>query len=222
MTSRDDMKRQNPSQDSFKSFANLIYDCITNKEQVPVHPYDMTIGDYEFLLYKLRILSYGSEYKLIAYCPRCDKYTEAIGDLEKLTFDTITMEKYQELRTVTLSGNKDTIKLKYCTPRMLDTIDRKVAELNEKCPDAGTKFNDLVTLKEVIDTVNGEKLTDVKLESYINNLTARDFRKLLLVNSKLNTALGVNTKMMATCTRCGGEVETTFRFGREFFEPTTI
>jgi wobble nucleotide-excising tRNase len=44
----------------------------------------MALGDYEFLLHKLRIVTYGPEYKMALTCPYCGKEFETTADLEQL------------------------------------------------------------------------------------------------------------------------------------------
>jgi hypothetical protein len=57
MTARDEMKRLSPSSTPLKTLADIIEGCCIEKPKV--HVYDMALGDYEFLLHKLRIVTYG-------------------------------------------------------------------------------------------------------------------------------------------------------------------
>ena len=61
MTARDEMKRLAPSPARFKVLADIIEGCMIEKPAI--HVYDMALGDYEYLLHKLRIITYGVEHQ---------------------------------------------------------------------------------------------------------------------------------------------------------------
>ena len=96
MTARDEMKRLSPSSSQFKKLADIIEGCMIEKPKVKV--YDMALGDYEFLLHKLRIVTYGPEYKLAVGCPHCGNTFEAITNLEQLQILEFNEEKFRELQ----------------------------------------------------------------------------------------------------------------------------
>ena len=63
MTARDEMKRLSPSSTPLKTLADIIEDCFIEKPAI--HVYDMCLGDYEYLLHRLRIVTYGDSYKSV-------------------------------------------------------------------------------------------------------------------------------------------------------------
>ena len=130
--------------------------------------------------------------------------------------------KFEELSTIKLPKKGDTVTLKFQTPRMLDEIEAEVKELKRKFKSADISFDLMVLLKNVINTVNGSKLTSSQLETYVNNLPALDMTKLVNVVDEINALVGIKNDLIVTCSKCGGEVPTYFRFGSEFFRPTNI
>ena len=80
MTAREEMRRLSPSSTPLKTLADIIEDCCIEKPAV--HVYDMSLGDYEFLLHKLRIVTYGEDYKVSLRCPECGETIETIAKLE--------------------------------------------------------------------------------------------------------------------------------------------
>lgn len=220
MTARDEMKRLSPSPARFKILADIIEDCMIEKP--PIHVYDMTLGDYEYLLHRLRIVTYGDEYKVAIRCLHCNEITETVAHLEELQVIPFDHAKFEELSTIKLPKKGDTVTLKFQTPRMLDEIEAETKELKRKFKDADISFDLLVLLKSIINTVNGVKLTSTQLEAYINNLPALDMTKLVNAIDELNALIGIKNDLSVVCNRCGGEVPTFFRFGSEFFRPTNI
>ena len=220
MTTRQELRRLSPSTTPLKVIADIIEECCIEKPAI--HVYDMAIGDYEYLLHKLRIVTYGPDYKMMARCPKCGEVFEATANLEELELIDFDLEKFKELLTITLPKSGNTVTLKFQTPRMLDENEGKVKELKRKFKDADISFSVMTLLTSVIDTVNGAHLDREKLETFINNLPAMDMTKIINTVDQINALIGLDNKLLLTCPGCGGEVWATFRFGPEFFRPTNI
>jgi hypothetical protein len=220
MTARDEMKRLSPSNSQFKKLADIIEGCMIEKPKVKV--YDMALGDYEFLLHKLRIVTYGPKYKISVGCPHCGHTFETEADLEQLQILDFDEEKFKSLQTITLPVSGDVVKLKFQTPRMLDDIEAKTKEMKRKFRDAELEFNLMILLEEIIDEVNGIKLDPMKAEAYVSKLPARDMTKIVNSLDALNECIGLDTSLFVDCPNCTSEVKTFFRFGTEFFRPTNI
>ena len=221
MTARDEMKRQNPNGASqFKKLADIIEGCMIEKPAI--HVYDMALSDYEFLLHKLRIVTYGSKYKMSITCPHCYHTFETEADLDQIQVLDFDEAKFEAARTITLPVSGDTIKLRVQTPRMLDEIENQVKEAKRKYKTAEIDFDLYFLLKDIIDEVNGAKMEMAKLETYINNLAAKDMLKIVNSIDAVNACIGLDTSLIVDCPECGGEVQTSFRFGPEFFRPTNI
>lgn len=220
MTARDEMKRLSPSPARFKVLADIIEDCMIEKP--PIHVYDMALGDYEYLLHRLRIVTYGDEYKVAVKCLNCGEITETVAHLEELKVVPFDHAKFEELSTIKLPKKGDTVTIKFQTPRMLDEIEAEIKELKRKFKSAEISFDLLVLLKNIINTVNGVKLTSSQLETYVNNLPALDMTKLVNAVDEINALVGIENDLTVICSKCGGEVPTFFRFGPEFFRPTNI
>ena len=220
MTARDGMKRLAPSNSQFKVLADIIEGCMI--EKFPVHVYDMALGDYEYLLHRLRIVTYGDEYKMSLRCPYCGEYIDAVAHLEQLQLKEFDLEAFKEASTITLPRSGSIVTLNYQTPRMLDANDIKVKDMKRRFKDAEVDFGLMTTLVSAIDTVDGLHLDEIKAERFVNNLPALDMNKILNAIETLNKLVGLDNSIVVDCNKCGGEVPTSFRFGSEFFRPTTI
>jgi len=220
MTARDEMKRLSPSTTQFKTLADIIEGCMIEKPAI--HVYDMALGDYEYLLHRLRIITYGDEYLMTLRCPFCGEQFETAAHLEDLTVKDFELSKFEELRTIVLPKSGNTVTLKFQTPRMLDEMELKTKELRRKFKTAEINFELFTLLTSVIDTVDGNKLDSVKLDAFINKLPAADMLKIINSVDALNSLIGLDNELIVDCTRCGGEVHTSFRFGAEFFRPSNI
>lgn len=220
MTARDEMKRLAPSNSQFKVLADIIEGCMI--EKFPIHVYDLALGDYEYLLHRLRIATYGDEYRMSLRCPYCGEYIDAVAHLEQLQLKEFDYDAFKEASTITLPRSGCVVTLNYQTPRILDSTDIKVKDMKRRFKDAEVDFNLMVMLSNSIDTVDGLHLDEVKLESFVNKLPALDMTRILNAIERLNGMVGLDNSIIVDCNKCGGEVPTSFRFGPEFFRPTTV
>jgi len=220
MTARDEMKRLSPSTAHFKILADIIEGCMIEKPAI--HVYDMALGDYEYLLHKLRVVTYGDEYKVGLTCPYCGEQITSSMHLDELEVREFDKEKFEELRTFTLPKSGHVVSIKFQTPRMLDEAEGKIREMKRKYKNADIQFDLLVLLEQVIDSVDGNKLDPSKAESFINKLPALDMTKIVNNLDALNACIGLDASFQVECPSCGGDVPATFRFGPEFFRPTNI
>lgn len=218
MTTREELKRLNPSSTPLKTLADIIEDCMLEKPAV--HVYDMAVGDYEYLLHKLRTVTYGPSYKVSVTCANCGATIDTTAQLDQLVVKPFDMKEFDQLRTIILPVSKHEITLKVQTPRDLDAIDIKVKDMRKKAPNAGINFETFAQLLSYVDFVDGTKLNSVELESFIGALPARDMNKLVNAAEKLNAYIGLDSKLSFICSTCGEEINTFFRFGPEFFRPT--
>lgn len=219
MTTMEEMRRQSPSNNVNRVLCEIIDSCLVTK--LPIKSYDMCLGDFTYLLTKLRVATYGSDYKFTVGCPHCNEIYESSMDLDSLNTKEFNLEEYQSLGTVTLPVSGKEVKLKIQTPRILDEIESKVKEFKKK---SKVDYNPTmsITLQCMIQTVDGEKYDFVKLENFVNTLSAKDSRAIMNRINKMNEIIGLDTKVEIVCDKCGGDIITFFRLSAEFFEPAEI
>jgi predicted RNA-binding Zn-ribbon protein involved in translation (DUF1610 family) len=220
MTARDEMKRLSPSSTPLKTLADIIEGCCIEKPAI--HVYDMALGDYEFLLHKLRIVTYGEDYKVALRCSECGEAIETVAKLDQLSIKEYDEETINSLRTFSLPVSGRMISLNFLSPRIVEEMEVKVKDMKRKYKTATIDFETLVRLLTNIDTVDGEKKAEHELENIITNLPAKDLQKILNNIDKLNQQIGLENILYLTCPKCGEEITTFFRFGPEFFRPTNI
>lgn len=220
MTARDEMKRLSPSTTPLKTLADIIEGCCIEKPAI--HVYDMCMGDYEFLLHKLRIVTYGEKYKLNCRCVHCLATVESEMDLGTLELKEFDEEKYNELKTFTLPISKKTISLKNPSPHILEDAEIKAKEMKRKYKTAQLDWEVYCKLLCTIETVDNIKYNQFDLEKIINDLPARDMQKILNSIDLLQLAVGLDNVFELTCPNCGEDFTSFFRYGPEFFRPTNI
>jgi len=203
-----EMKRLSPTDMPYKMMSDIIEECMKEKLSIPV--YDLCLGDYQYLLTKLRIVTYGTQYKMNISCPRCGAYEEVtanLDDIEEFDFDDTA---YSDAKVIVLPVNGDTIELTYQTPRKLDIITRKSKEMARKLK-TNTDYTLMFTLMSIISKVNGQELNSIMLEDYCKNLNMQDTQFLIQQADKFNDLVGLDSSIIVSCPNCGNDVIVPFR-----------
>lgn len=217
MTVEDEMKRLAPSNNPYKAMSEIIESCLDEKFPIPV--YDLCLGDYTYLLHKLRVVTYGADYNLRFTCPYCGNSEVITVDLDNMKINKYD-DSIKELMTVKLPVTGNEVKLRFQTPRDLDRINREAKKMKEDFPDMTGDPTILLTLQSLIDSVDGEPIDPIMIKETLKKLPMKDTNIISQVATKLNSSIGVDTNLHLKCTKCGGEVDTPFRYTNEFFGPT--
>lgn len=216
MTTEEEMKRLGRSPYVYKMFSDMIDDCIISKKDMSV--YDMCLADYQFLLYKLRIVTYGSEYRVKSVCPICGKINDVTVDLDSLKLKTYD-ESLKKSMEFELPVSKKLIKLKWQTPRIIDETEKQIKEHNSLVSDTSESAV-LFNVMAVIDTIDGVEYDDTKKELFVRKLPMRDTNMILQRSKKLLTSMGLDTDISHTCAQCNQDYTFSLPITGEFFGPT--
>ena len=217
MTTEEEMKRLSYTDDEFKLMAEIIDDCIL--EEMPISSYDMVLGDYEFLLHKLRVVTYGATYKMQDTCPLCQQKVVTTTDLEGIEVHEFDEEEVGKAMEVTLPVSKMRITLAFQTPRSLDLIKEKAKSLRKKTNDQHTNFEFMYRVISYISKVDGYEKSDLELESMVRKMQMKDIYYILDKGAELGRKVGIDNVVTAKCDSCGYEFVTRFQYQPTFFRP---
>lgn len=217
MTVSEEMKRLNSSDRPYKNIADIIDDCLIDKPGISA--YDMCLGDFQFLLHRLRVVTYGSKYKLSSKCPHCGFENVGEIDLNDMSVSSYTdgINKYFEFE---LPISKNTIRLRMQTPRMLDDINIRTKEITSKRKSSSKDSAFLLNIESVIDLVDGIKLDIFKKQDFVKQLPMADINYILANVNKLNELIGLDVTLNNTCDFCGLDYDSPFCVTPEFFRPS--
>lgn len=218
MTTNEEMKRLNHSERPYKVMAEIIDDCLVTKPGIS--SYDMCIGDYQFLLHRLRSVTYGSEYSLSCTCPLCMGVTKDVvnlDDMRVLEISSADIKKYLEFD---LPRSKNHIELRLQTPHMLDDVALQVKDFKKRATNYTGDSAILFTIKSLIKTIDGERPDPLAIEEWIQALPMMDTNYIIKSSQKVNESIGIDTNLNVTCDVCGLDYTTPFRITSEFYAPT--
>ena len=218
MTTAEEMKRLNHSERPYMAMAEIMDSCLVDK--IGISAYDLCVADYQFMLHKLRLVTYGPKYKLSSTCPYCgttNTFTVDLSDIPVKEFDKDEYEKYSEFL---LPVTQKKIKLRMQTPRILDNINVASREQRKKNPQATGDPAFLFTLQNLIETIGGEKPDSIKIQYFVQHLPMMDTNYILKSAQKLNSMFGIDSQLVNTCRICGLDYTSNFRTTSEFFGPS--
>lgn len=216
MTVAEEMKRLTATDYPYKNMSEIIDDCILDK--LPISTYDMCLGDYQYLLHKLRVVTYGPDYKLTMACPFCGELFDFTLDLDSLEVHEYD-DSVNELLTLELPKSGHVIRMRLQTPRDLDKIEQKKKEMKKNFPEMKTDPTLLLNIESLIGDIDGQPINPATIQTFVENLPMRDTNLLLQRANKINEKVGVETMITAKCSNCNHEVVAPFRFTNEFFRP---
>lgn len=212
MTTRHELLRLSPSEKSYENLAKVLDECIVN--DIGISAYDLCMGDFTYLLYKLRAVTYGPELTFIATCPKCGKKHEIkvnIDELEAIEFSD-EIDKY---RKFTLPKTKHEVELFLRTPRMLDDV---LLESAKKTPKGGVNQELIFGISAMVKSIDGNEPDRIVLD-WIRDLPMMDTNTILRYAEKLNSSIGVNETAEVFCPNCGNKYTTGVKVGPTFFRP---
>lgn len=218
MTTEEEMKRLAPSDRQYKNLCEIIDDCIV--EPIGISSYDMCVADYQFLLHKLRVVTYGSDYKTMSVCPFCGSTNENNINLSELSVNECSLEDLDKYLEVKLPKTGKKIRLALQTPRMIDDISVRNNELKKKSKGIAVDSTLVFTLASLISTIDDQYLDPVKKEEFVRNLPMMDTNYIMKHAQKLVESFGIDPSIKLVCGMCGLDYNSSFRFSSEFFGPS--
>ena len=216
MTTADEMKRLSPSELTYKNMCSIIDDCII--EDLPISCYDMCVGDYQFLIHKLRVVTYGKNYPLTCRCSYCGCLAQETVDLDQLQVNEFT-ESCMDYLEFDLPVTGKHICLNVQTPRMLDKVQERVKEFKKRNKKADIDPTMIYLLCSLIRLVDGKVPDPINIEEWVKKLPMKDVNYILTYADKFNSSIGVDINLNMTCDVCGLDYNVVLVTTNEFFRP---
>lgn len=218
MTTKHEMLRLSANENSQKLMSDIIDDCI--QTDVGISAYDMCLADYQYLMLKLREVTFGNEYTMTAICPYCNARTDIDMNLDDLEIKEFS-EDVLEYTEIELPVSGDTISLTLQTPRILDRINKQVKQAQRKTHTRENQ-NILYNMLNSIVSKNGEPFNTIAEEQWLRNLPLADTNYIMDAIDQLNSSFGVIMAVDTTCNVCGEDIVVPFLVNRSFFRPSVL
>ena len=214
----------------FLSSANLDPSSLTNEllRRTIESPENIDIGrltttDTLYLLFKLRVLSYGDNYKFRTRCPECGKKFETSINLAELLVDTLE-PNYEDAMKQTLPVSGDTVYTRFLTNDDVRTVKEELERRKRRNPEDDSEFT--LRLASMIRRVDlkkansdGDKVLEhpIDIQNYVEHLTDLDATAIRATTD--NIAYGIQPTVEVKCPHCKEYVDININFGAGFFRP---
>jgi len=186
--------------------------CIASNIQAK----DLLLFDSNFLMFYLRKISYGDEYKFEIQCTNtmCERKFNHTVNISELSFEELP-EDIAEPIVVELPKSKYTVKL--TLPRLFHSEEILLKNANRKkaTSDADSRLRDniMITTLEVLDTEKNP-IDKRDWEEFFEALPGLDTAEL---REKTTFSTGVDTLDNVVCPYCETDYSGTIPMGPEFF-----
>ncbi|WP_299995952.1 hypothetical protein [uncultured Clostridium sp.] len=205
------------STNPFKSTPKLIRNCL---EGMDFDTEDLKIFDLYFLMFKLREVTYGPDYKVRPTCNSCGSSQAVVVNLSEL--ETNFLEEGDiEPFDIELPVSGDHLGCKYLSSRDLNNLQNEVERMKSKAPDEDeADLSFIPGLASRIVTVNDEEWPRSKIVGYLQNMHARDYNYFEKKYIDITNKPGINLNYVSTCPKCGAPIIFEVPVLSEFFRPS--
>ena len=188
-------------------FSKLLDSCIVNDVNVKkLIPYDVF-----YLLYYLRKITYGEDYKFEITCPECGKKYEKTIDISEVEWEEIEDKTVRGVKTVKLPVSKFTLTIE--APTLGN--EEEVVKISKKFEDSSdTILNYVVRTRELLDD-NGEPVNPDDYADFFEALPGKDRAEITKAFEKIEDLTVPVVKM--SCPKCSAEDEASIPFTKDFF-----
>lgn len=179
----------------------------------------LTVYDTLFLLFKLRILSYGNIYKFKTRCPECGQKIDVQLDLSTLQVETLE-EDFSDNLVVTLPHRGDTVYTRILTNRDTEEINKEIKRRKKRRPDDESEYilRIVASIEKIQLAKDKSELTHpIDIERYVSNLTDLDASAILSTRDQV--VYGITPTTEYTCPECREDIDVNVHFTSEFFRP---
>lgn len=184
-------------------FRRLIDSCMLNDFDAK----ELTGYDTYFIIYALREITYGKDYKFQIKCGDCGKEFEYELKMNEAEFDELE-EKIKPEKTIKLPVSKYTVTIKY--PSIGDE------EAANKFQEDGGDVAKSYAVRTIAITDNeGEPVSPRDFVEFYEAIPGKDRVELSKAFEKLDKLKVPTVKVV--CPKCGEEMEMDIPFNRDFF-----
>ena len=192
----------------------IVKSCIV--EPIDVDTDKLHSADITYLLYMIREMTFGPNYKQAMQCPYCNQKQDIEIDITEMNTYLLDHEELTKLSEFTLPVCGDTLKIKLLSNGEINDITKTIKQLTKsgKLQDPeGYEYT--YRFAKLVEKINGEEMDVKEVVTYLDNLNLRDFNEIKKALSAIR--IGLDTTNSRVCKKCGEEVEVQGAAVPEFF-----
>ena len=212
-----DEKIRLASNNPFKTTPALVKNCLVGSD---FDTENLKLFDLYFLMFKLREITYGSDYKVELTCRECGTKQKVNIDLSSLDV-TMLDDEDTEPFIIDLPKSKDHLACRYLSCKDLNELQNEVKRIQMKNPEINESDVSFIPgLCARIVSVNDEVLPKHKLIQYMQEMHAMDYNYFDKKYIEITNKPGINLNYVETCEKCGMPMVFEVPILGEFFSPS--
>lgn len=184
---------------------------------IDIGEYPLT--DLQYLIYQLRILTYGPIYDLSFTCPSCGNQVKDQVDLNELQLKDTNSELHFDIGPLPVS--KDVLSCKLMSARDFVRVAEETDNIRVKYPDYEGDPSMTLMYAAKIESVNKKKLPGYQLNDYVDNMHARDALYFDRKYAEIADG-GLDLQRSVRCPSCGSIVPYELPITEEFWTPSDL
>lgn len=198
---------------------NLVKACIVEPEDIDIGK--LKLSDLQFLMYKLRIITYGEDYKVSITCPHCGASLNNIHvNLDEIPVKYAEDDYVEPFEIGPLPISGDIISCTVLSSDDFIDIERDARRIRNKFPNYIGDPEFILSYQYKIEKINGDDIADALVQNYVENMHARDMRYFDSKYSEFVDSVGMDLGMTEVCSSCESDVDFVLPVTSEFFRPT--
>jgi len=181
--------------------------------------YNLLPFETKYLLYRLRVLTYGNQHTFKDRCPYCSNVNDVELDLNILDVKEVpdSFKTLFDIGPLPVSGT--ILKCKLLTEGERAEITKRAKELKDATGNDAVEM-DMLWEARVVAINNDSKLAPVEITQFLDELTDYDSEWFMEYYYKYEGNYGLQTKLNYNCDECKGRVESEMPSIYTFFRPT--
>lgn len=187
----------------------------------------LTIPDTLYLLFKLKILSYGNNHSFRTKCPECYQRISVTVDLSELPVEYLE-EGFADDLVVTLPHRGDTVYTRVLTNSDIEQVNKELKR-RKKRSNKDDESDYVLMIVQSIEKIelmepnkDGKKVLThpLDIELYIESLT--DLDASAIIAAREGVTYGIKPTVEHICPECGEYIDISVQFSGEFFRPQFV
>lgn len=197
------------------ALSDLVKECTDPS----VDPDLLTVPDLDYILWNLRIHTYGDQYSTKHQCPVCGHSHEYFYSLLDMPVATLDDDFVLPMTLDPLPISGDVLEVTFLTNKDIAKIDKIVKERVSRNPKLSEQAErDVLAIASTVKSINGESKSTPEVESYLNDLFAKDSS---FIEHKLGKVeYGYQYRITQDCPNCNSTIEVPVYMTSNFFRFT--
>lgn len=191
-----------------------LRNCIVEPKNIDLG--ELLAADQHFLLMKLRVHTFGSDYHAMGKCTECGAKNEFEVDLDEMLINYLP-ETFTEPIEIPLVDSGDKLSVKLLRNADIDFVNRQAKKLAKTLKVPAGELEYTMRMARMITHINGEQVDPGNAQKYVESMSSRDSAYFWFLLDEVK--VGYDTIVTVVCPECGEEFEFALPLNSEFFRP---